>query len=65
MASNLSPTAPAYSVGDRAGETVAGLPNQTHAFVNSGSGPLCQIDIHVSRSFSTAVVEDRKGEGNG
>jgi hypothetical protein len=26
---------------------------QWHGFVNSGDGPLRQIDIHVSPSFST------------
>ena len=37
----------------RAGEVVivpAGVP---HAFVNSGDGPLRQLDIHVSASFDT------------
>jgi hypothetical protein len=42
------------------------LPNETHAFVTPGSGPLCQIESHVSRSFNTAGLEDQKGEdGNG
>jgi hypothetical protein len=53
-------------VGARAGEIVVLLPNETHAFVAPGSVPLCQIESHVSRSFNTAGLEDRKGEeGNG
>jgi mannose-6-phosphate isomerase-like protein (cupin superfamily) len=42
----------------RAGEIVivpAGVP---HAFVNSGDGPLRQIDIHVSPRFVTEWLED-------
>ena len=43
----------------RAGDIVVVLPNQAHSFVNSGSGPLRQIDIHLSPSFSTEWLEDR------
>jgi quercetin dioxygenase-like cupin family protein len=46
-----------------AGDIVVVLPNQAHSFVNSGSGPLRQIDIHLSPSFSTEWLEDRDGEG--
>ena len=52
--------------GALAGEVVWVLPNQAHPFGNSGSRPLCQIDIHLSRSFNSALLEDRKREeGNG
>jgi mannose-6-phosphate isomerase-like protein (cupin superfamily) len=37
----------------RAGDIVVAHANQPHAFVNTGSGPLRQIDIHLSPSFST------------
>ena len=37
----------------RAGEIVIVPPDTPHAFTNSGSGRLRQIDIHVSPSFST------------
>jgi mannose-6-phosphate isomerase-like protein (cupin superfamily) len=43
----------------RAGDIVVARPNQPHAFVNSGSGPLRQIDIHLSPSFSTEWLEQR------
>jgi quercetin dioxygenase-like cupin family protein len=46
----------------RAGDIVVVLPNQAHSFVNSGSGPLRQIDIHLSPSFSTEWLEDRDEE---
>ena len=36
-----------------AGEMVVVDAQQPHAFVNSGSGPLRQIDIHLSPRFST------------
>ena len=47
----------------RDGDIVIVLPNQAHAFVNSGSGPLRQIDIHLSASFSTEWLEEREDEG--
>ena len=36
-----------------AGDIVVAHANQAHAFVNSGTGPLRQVDIHVSPSFNT------------
>jgi quercetin dioxygenase-like cupin family protein len=36
-----------------AGEMVVIPAGQWHAFVNSGDGPLRQVDIHVSASFDT------------
>jgi mannose-6-phosphate isomerase-like protein (cupin superfamily) len=36
-----------------AGEMVVVPAGQWHAFVNSGDGPLRQIDIHVSPGFET------------
>jgi mannose-6-phosphate isomerase-like protein (cupin superfamily) len=35
------------------GETVYVPPGQPHAFVNSGDGPLRQIDVHLSPRFDT------------
>ena len=46
----------------REGDIVIVLPNQAHSFVNSGRGPLRQIDIHLSPSFSTEWLEGRKPE---
>ena len=46
----------------RAGDVVVVLPNQAHSFVNSSSGPLRQIDIHVSPSFATEWLGDRDQE---
>ena len=37
----------------RTGDVVIVRPGEPHGFVNSGDGPLKQIDIHVSPSFST------------
>ena len=37
----------------RAGEVVIVPAGVAHAFVNSGAGPLRQLDIHVSASFET------------
>jgi mannose-6-phosphate isomerase-like protein (cupin superfamily) len=37
----------------RAGEILVARAGQAHAFVNSGSGPLRQVDIHLSPTFST------------
>ncbi len=53
-----------YTVGDREVEVVAGqvviaLPNEPHAFVNSGDGPLRQVDIHCSDRFITEWLERR------
>ena len=41
-----------------AGEIVVVPPNTPHRFVNSGDGPLRQIDIHVSSRFVTEWLED-------
>jgi mannose-6-phosphate isomerase-like protein (cupin superfamily) len=38
-------------------EIVVVPPGQWHGFVNSGDGPLRQIDIHVSPSFDTEWLE--------
>jgi mannose-6-phosphate isomerase-like protein (cupin superfamily) len=37
----------------RAGDVVIVRPGEPHGFVNSGAGPLRQVDIHVSPSFAT------------
>jgi mannose-6-phosphate isomerase-like protein (cupin superfamily) len=42
----------------RAGEIVVVPPHTPHRFVNSGDGPLRQIDIHVSPRFVTEWLED-------
>jgi mannose-6-phosphate isomerase-like protein (cupin superfamily) len=42
-----------------AGDILVARANQPHAFVNSGTGPLRQIDIHVSPSFSTEWLDGR------
>ena len=42
--------------------TSSSSPNQAHSFVNSGNGPLRQIDIHLSPNFSTEWLEDRDQE---
>jgi mannose-6-phosphate isomerase-like protein (cupin superfamily) len=41
----------------RARQIVLIPPHQPHGFVNSGDGPLRQIDIHVSPHFSTEWLE--------
>jgi quercetin dioxygenase-like cupin family protein len=40
------------------GQIVVVPAGQWHGFVNSGDGPLRQIDIHVSPSFDTEWLED-------
>lgn len=40
-----------------AGEAVMAEPDQPHAFINSGTGPLRQIDIHLSPRFETEWLE--------
>lgn len=40
-----------------AGDTVIGPANVPHAFVNSGAGPLRQINIHVNADFTTEWLE--------
>ena len=42
----------------RAGDIVVAHANEPHAFVNSGTGPLRQIDIHVSPRFSTEWLDE-------
>ena len=41
----------------RAGDIVVARPNQAHAFVNTGRGPLRQVDIHLSATFITEWLE--------
>ena len=36
-----------------AGDILIAHANEAHTFVNSGTGPLRQIDIHLSPSFTT------------
>ena len=40
------------------GEIVVVPAGQWHGFVNSGDGPLCQIDIHVSAVFETQWLDE-------
>lgn len=40
-----------------AGQVVVALPGEAHKFVNSGDGPLKQIDIHASDRFITDWLE--------
>jgi quercetin dioxygenase-like cupin family protein len=42
-----------------AGDILVAYPNQAHSFVNSGPGPLRQIDIHVSPSFATEWLTEQ------
>lgn len=44
----------------RAGEIVIAPAGTPHRFVNSGSGPLRQIDIHVSPRFVTEWLHDER-----
>ena len=37
----------------RGGEVAVAPAGVAHGFVNSGDGPLRQVDIHVSRAFDT------------
>jgi mannose-6-phosphate isomerase-like protein (cupin superfamily) len=41
----------------RAGEIVVVPPHTPHRFVNTGDGPLRQVDIHVSPHFDTEWLE--------
>jgi quercetin dioxygenase-like cupin family protein len=41
-----------------AGEIVVVPAGEWHGFVNSGDGPLRQIDIHVSASFETEWLDE-------
>ena len=49
------------TVSARAGDILVAQPTRPHAFVNSGSGPLHQIDIHLSASFSTEWLDGPDG----
>ena len=49
------------TVAARAGDILVARPNQPLAFVNSGSGPLRQIDIHPSASFGTEWLDGPDG----
>ena len=42
----------------RAGEIVIAPAGAPHRFVNTGDGPLKQIDIHVSPAFSTEWLDE-------
>jgi mannose-6-phosphate isomerase-like protein (cupin superfamily) len=41
----------------RAGDILVAHAGQPHSFVNSSTGPLRQVDIHLSPSFSTEWLE--------
>ena len=41
-----------------AGQIVIAPPDVPHKFVNSGDGPLKQVDIHPSKQFVTEWLED-------
>ncbi|HEV2237828.1 MAG TPA: cupin domain-containing protein [Ktedonobacterales bacterium] len=45
-------------VAGAAGQVVVVPPNTPHKFINSGTGPLRQIDIHASDHFITEWLED-------
>jgi quercetin dioxygenase-like cupin family protein len=52
-----------WTVGGEVREATAGdilivHAGEAHKFVNSGDGPLRQIDIHLNRSFETIWLED-------
>jgi mannose-6-phosphate isomerase-like protein (cupin superfamily) len=52
-----------FTVGDerlevRAGDILVAHAGEPHSFVSSGPGPLRQIDIHLSPSFSTEWLEE-------
>lgn len=42
----------------RAGQIVIAPPNAPHKFVNTGDGPLRQIDIHANGEFITEWLEE-------
>jgi mannose-6-phosphate isomerase-like protein (cupin superfamily) len=42
----------------RAGEVVVAPAGVPHGFVNSGSGPLRQVDVHEGDRFDTEWLED-------
>lgn len=51
-------TVDAATVDVTAGHIVIVPPNTPHKFVNSGDGPLRQVDIHHSPRFITEWLED-------
>jgi mannose-6-phosphate isomerase-like protein (cupin superfamily) len=42
----------------RAGDVVVAHAGEAHGFVNTGSGVLKQVDIHLSPSFSTEWLDE-------
>jgi mannose-6-phosphate isomerase-like protein (cupin superfamily) len=51
-----------YTVGSatievQAGQIVVAPPGVPHKFINSGTGPLRQVDIHLSKQFITEWLE--------
>ncbi len=44
----------------RGGEVVIVSPDQPHAFVNSGTGRLRQIDVHLNPRFVTEWLDGRR-----
>jgi mannose-6-phosphate isomerase-like protein (cupin superfamily) len=51
-------TVGATTVEATAGQVLVAPPNMPHKFVNSGEGPLRQIDIHASARFITEWLEE-------
>ena len=46
------------------GDIVVAEPGEPHAFLNTGSGVLRQVDIHLSPSFSTDWLDGDGGSDN-
>jgi quercetin dioxygenase-like cupin family protein len=46
------------AVDARAGDILVAEAGEAHAFVNSGTGPLRQVDVHLSPGFSTEWLDD-------
>ena len=44
----------------RGGEVVIVSPGQPHAFVNSGTGRLRQIDVHLASRFATEWLDGQR-----
>ncbi|MGH2487737.1 MAG: cupin domain-containing protein [Ktedonobacterales bacterium] len=51
-------TVDAATIAATVGQVHIAPPNTPHKFVNSGDGPLRQIDIHASKRFITEWLED-------
>lgn len=52
-----------FTVGDdvieaRGGQILVAPPGVPHKFVNTGDGPLIQLDIHLSERFETEWLEE-------